>query len=116
VPAHVLLEHANAHVETPCHTPAGLHVSTLRPLQRTLPGTHPPPHVLPVQMKPQSLPLSHVPSDLQLYWWLFSHLIAVPGWQAPTHAPPVQKFGHDASTCQSPAALHVRSVAPSQDF
>jgi hypothetical protein len=58
---------------------------------------------------------AHVPSEPQTDCSLFSHFVVF-GRQAPTHPPAAQRFGHVASSCQAPLALHVRRFAPSQLF
>jgi hypothetical protein len=63
----------------------------------------------------QSTGVSQAPRSLQVDTWPDSHFI-VPGVQVPVHAPLVHRYGHVASDCQVPPALHTRSMSPMQSL
>jgi hypothetical protein len=117
MPVHIAFEQTYAHEEIGFHAPVPSHASCvgLVGLHRKDPGAHAPPQTLPAQRKAHGLPSSQPPFAWHVERALFSHFV-VPGTQMPTHAPCMQRFGHVASTCQSPSPLQVRSVTPSQSF
>ncbi len=65
-----------------------------------------PVHTSFTQAKVQAMPLSHVPSFLQVYCRAPSHFVD-PGLQTPAQAPVTHRYGQVASSCHMPDALHV---------
>jgi hypothetical protein len=80
------------------HDPSASHVCALgiAGLHRFEAGVHTPPQPVSAQANVQDVPLSHVPSSLQVENVLVSHFV-MPGRHVPTQAPFTHRAGQVSS-------------------